>query len=125
MTRSELMSRIRSKWTLPERKVHGFLKSRHVRHRMHPRMAGNPDALVGDDVVLFVDGCFWHGHAAHYRAPKTNAGFWRRKVESNAARDRKNTTALRRAGWRVIRVWECELPALLGNGGLLEKIGAR
>lgn len=87
-------------------------------------MPGNPDALVGG-VVLFIDGCFWHGCPRHYRLPKTNAGFWRGKMDANVARDRRNTVALRRSGHRVVRVWECEVARMLANGGLLEKIGAR
>jgi DNA mismatch endonuclease (patch repair protein) len=56
-----------------------------------------------------VDGCFWHGCPKHATWPKTNAAFWRRKIETNRARDRKVSRLLRAKGWRVIRLWEHEL----------------
>jgi DNA mismatch endonuclease, patch repair protein len=62
-------------------------------------------------VAVFVDGCFWHGCSEHGSWPKSNASFWRRKIEANQDRDRDTDRALRRAGWRVIRVWEHEDPA--------------
>lgn len=119
------MSRIRGKWTLPERKVHNFLKSRHVRHTMHPKMTHNPDVLIKNGVVLFIDGCFWHKCPKHYRAPKTNASFWRHKINTNVLRDRQNTAALRSFGYRVVRIWECELRLLLREGLLLERINKK
>lgn len=60
-------------------------------------------------VVLFVDGCFWHGCPRCYTAPKSAQGFWKRKVTTNRERDRYQTTALRKIGWRVVRVWEHDL----------------
>ncbi len=60
-------------------------------------------------VVVFVDGCFWHGCPRHATWPRTRAAFWRRKIESNKARDRKVNGLLRTRGWKVIRVWEHEL----------------
>lgn len=60
-------------------------------------------------LAVFVDGCFWHGCPRHATQPKGNAAFWRRKFAANRARDRLVTRALRRAGWRVLRIWEHEL----------------
>lgn len=59
-------------------------------------------------VAVFVDGCFWHGCPVHGTWPKANAGFWRAKIEANRRRDRRVDEELREAGWRVVRVWECE-----------------
>jgi DNA mismatch endonuclease (patch repair protein) len=62
-------------------------------------------------VAVFLDGCFWHGCPEHYKAPKTNAAFWRDKVEYNMSRDRSVDELLRQTGWEVIRVWEHESPS--------------
>jgi len=59
--------------------------------------------------AIFVDGCFWHGCPRHATKPKNNRTFWRRKLAANRERDRRVNRALRRAGWRVLRIWECEL----------------
>ena len=70
-------------------------------------MFGRPDFVFPrQKVAVFVDGCFWHGCPRHYNVPANNAGFWRRKLEANRARDRLVTRMLRRAGWIVVRVWE-------------------
>lgn len=71
------------------------------------RTAVRPDFVFPRErVVVFVDGCFWHGCPVHCRRPKDNAVFWRTKIEANQARDRRVHRALRRAGWSVLRVWE-------------------
>ena len=105
--RSEIMSRIRSKWTGPERKAHGILKGHKIRHKMHPRIFGHPDIGFADGkTVLFIDGCFWHGHA-HCRIPDSD--FWRRKIAGNIIRDGSNRRKLKRMGYKVRRIWECRL----------------
>lgn len=107
--RSEIMRKIRGKWTKPEREVHNLLKSAHVRHRMHPRIPGNPDVLVKDrNLAVFLDGCFWHGCPKHYKAPKSNTGYWGPKIEANRRRDVRKRAAVRKAGYRTLRIWECE-----------------
>ena len=60
-------------------------------------------------LALFVDGCFWHGCPRHATKPKNNRAFWRRKLAANKERDHRVNRSLRRAGWRVLRIWECEL----------------
>ncbi|MBX9856481.1 MAG: very short patch repair endonuclease [Gemmatimonadaceae bacterium] len=78
--------------------------------RRHLPLAGRPDfAWRRERVALFVDGCFWHGCPRCYSAPKHNGSFWARKLEENTVRDRRADTDLRRAGWRVVRVWECRV----------------
>ena len=79
--------------------------------RRHQPLSGRPDFVWPKaKVAVFVDGCFWHGHDCGKNVtPNTNAKAWREKIEWNRARDRQATLLLRRRGWSVIRVWECEL----------------
>lgn len=107
--RSALMSRIRGKWTMPERKAHAYLKGLKIRHRMHPKLAGNPDILLlNSRVVIFIDGCFWHKCPVHFVQPKTRVEFWRSKIEGNVKRAREVTKTLKKKGFRVVRIWEHE-----------------
>jgi DNA mismatch endonuclease (patch repair protein) len=105
-TRSRVMSRIRKKWTGQERKLHGLLKARKVRHKMHPPLPGSPDALIYPRTVVFLDGCFWHGCPRCYVPPRSRKEYWHPKIARNQRRDRVITKSLRQDGWIVIRVWE-------------------
>ena len=75
-------------------------------------------------VVVFADGCFWHGCPRHYTKPVTRAAFWRAKVAENRARDRRHVARLRRLGWSVWRVWECRIEKLALPGRLLARLQA-
>lgn len=78
--------------------------------RRHVRMRGNPDFVFRQQTLaVFVDGCFWHGCRWHGHFPRSNRAFWRRKILSNKQRDKLTTVALRKEGWRVVRIWEHEL----------------
>lgn len=114
-TRSRVMAAIRGKNTNPERIVRSWLHRHGLRFRLHDcRLAGRPDiVLARHRAVVFVHGCFWHHHAGCRNAvmPKSNRRFWRRKLLGNQVRDRQNAARLRREGWRVFAVWECELGA--------------
>jgi DNA mismatch endonuclease (patch repair protein) len=78
--------------------------------RRHRRLPGTPDfAFPAARVAVFVHGCFWHGCPRHYRPPRSNGPFWRRKVEGNRRRDRRAARALRALGWRAVTVWEHDL----------------
>ena len=78
--------------------------------RRHLPLPGKPDfTFRKEKLTLFVDGCFWHRCPKCYREPKTNAEFWKNKIENNVKRDLKVTKELKQAGWSVIRLWECEL----------------
>lgn len=110
--RSERMSRIRSQDTKPELVVRRHLHALGFRYRLHVRdLPGKPDLVLPKyRAVVFVEGCFWHGHSCQKgRVPGTNPTFWQAKVEANQARDMRNRRLLRREGWRVLRVWECQL----------------
>lgn len=111
--RSYNMSRIRSKNTTPERIVRNELWRRGYRYRLNDkRLPGTPDLVLPKyRAVIFINGCFWHGHRGcpKYVAPKTNAQFWKEKIARNIARDELNGQRLDTLAWTVITVWECEL----------------
>lgn len=86
---------------------------------------GKPDfAWMRQRIALFVDGCFWHGCPTHSRIPKSRKEFWIPKLERNRSRDRQVTARLQRAGWSVLRIWECDLrkPTFLRKLQLLEEL---
>ncbi len=111
--RSRCMAAIKGKDTKPEIIVRKYLFSRGLRYRINNRkLPGSPDIVLKKyKTVVFIDGCFWHGHEGckYFRLPKTNEHFWRHKIAMNFARDFANNVDLKLAGWRVIRVWECEI----------------
>ncbi|MDG2510080.1 very short patch repair endonuclease [Stenotrophomonas maltophilia] len=111
--RSLLMSKVRGKDTKPEMAVRSYLHRRGLRYRLHDRsLPGKPDLVFKSRrVVVFVHGCFWHGHpgCSKARIPKTREEFWRSKIETNAACDRRSIRRLRALGWRVLVVWQCRI----------------
>lgn len=110
------MSRIKGKNTKPEMLVRKFLFSKGFRYRLHDsKLPGKPDIILPKyKTVIFVHGCFWHGHEGckYYVVPKTRAEWWLNKINGNIANDKKKRFALKKAGWKVIHVWECELKPL-------------
>lgn len=110
--RSYNMSRIRGVNTAPELRVRSILHSMGLRYRLHGKtLPGKPDLVfAGARAVLFVHGCFWHMHRCKYGkpVPATNVTFWARKRRSNADRDKRNRAALKKDGWRVFEIWECQ-----------------
>lgn len=113
LSRSALMSRIRSKRNATtELKLVSLLRAARMHGwRRNFRLPGNPDfTFPKDKLVVFVDGCFWHGHnCGRNLKPKNNAALWQEKFSTNRQRDTRATRTLRRIGWRVIRIWECSL----------------
>src|SRR5574344_131411 len=109
-SRSYNMSRIHSKDTKPELIVRKYLWSRGYRYRKNDRrLPGTPDIVLRKyATVIFIHGCFWHGHE-HIVWPKTNAEFWRNKIEHNRRRDAEDKRRLKMMGWSVMTVWECQL----------------
>lgn len=111
--RSALMSRIRGKHTTPEKSVRSMLWRDGFRFRLHAKeLAGRPDIMLPKwTAVVFVNGCFWHGHAncRLFRLPNTRPEFWLQKLSANRARDLRTITALQDSSWRVAVVWECAL----------------
>ena len=110
--RSRIMSRIKSGDSEPELLVRRLVHSLGHRFRLHIReLPGTPDIVLSRlRKVIFVNGCFWHGHARCSRArlPSTNEGFWQTKIDGNRKRDRRVTRQLKRMGWSVLIVWQCQ-----------------
>ncbi len=115
------MARERQQDTAPELAVRRALHAHGLRFALHARdLPGRPDIVLPKrSSVVFVNGCFWHGHdCPHGRAaPKFNVGFWAEKIATNRERDRRQRAELRAAGWHVETVWECQIdqPASIGR----------
>lgn len=121
-----MMSGIGPKDTRPEMKVRRGLHALGYRYRLHARdLPGKPDLVFsGRRAVIFINGCFWHGHACHlFRWPATRPEFWRAKIGGNIHRDHHVRSRLREAGWRVLDIWECSLrgSARIGLEVVLER----
>ena len=110
--RSEIMSRIKGKDTKPEIRVRRLLHAMGYRFRLHRKdLPGRPDIVLPRwKAVIFVHGCFWHLHEGCKigRIPKSNRGYWKKKLLGNKARDAVHIKKLERAGYRCLVVWECE-----------------
>lgn len=106
------MKRVRRQDTAPEMLVRRALHTAGLRYRLHVRgLPGSPDlVLPRRATVVFVHGCFWHGHDCRHGSvqAKTNAAFWQAKIEANRERDTRQCLALEALGWRVETVWECQ-----------------
>ncbi|MDQ8196280.1 DNA mismatch endonuclease Vsr [Coraliomargarita sp. SDUM461004] len=114
--RSYNMSRIRSKNTKPEIAVRSMLHRLGYRFTVNgpknKKLPGKPDIVLPKyKTVIFVHGCFWHGHAGckDFRYPKTRTEWWKAKIDGNVARDQKRIAELEAMGWRVLVIWGCEL----------------
>jgi len=123
--RSANMSRVRSAKTKPEQIVASFLRENHVGYRRNCKdLIGKPDFVLSKyHAVIFVNGCFWHGHNCKKATiPKTNTQWWTTKINNNKLRDERVYEQLKSLGWRVFVIWECELKK---NEGLNLKIMLR
>lgn len=111
--RSARMALVRGKNTKPELLVRRLVHGLGYRYRLHQRdLPGTPDLVFSArGKVILVHGCFWHRHGgcALARLPKSRSEFWLPKLEGNATRDARNVRALRRLGWGVMTIWECQL----------------
>lgn len=128
-TRSYNMSRIRATNTKPELLVRRYLHALGFRYTLHnKKLPGKPDIILPKyKTIIFVHGCFWHGHnnCKYYVVPKTRTDWWLNKINTNKDNDVRATKALKKAGWKIIIVWECALkPAKLDKtlSVLLKKI---
>ena len=114
--RSWNMSRIRSKDTKPELQIRSALHRLGYRFRLHVKnVPGKPDIVLPKyHSVIFVHGCFWHRHPGckYAYTPKSRRAFWQKKFDDNVTRDRANQKALKKDGWKIIIVWECQIQAL-------------
>ncbi|SFW22682.1 very short patch repair endonuclease [Ruminococcus flavefaciens] len=123
-TRSYNMSCIKGKNTKPEEIVRKYLFSQGFRYRKNDkRLPGTPDIVLPKyKTVIFVNGCFWHGHEGcrYFVVPKTNTEFWVNKIETNKQRDIRKKNELQVLGWKVVVVWECQLKNIAINETLNE-----
>ena len=107
------MSQIKGKNTKPEILVRKFLFSKGYRFKIHDvKLPGKPDIVLPKfKTVIFVNGCFWHGHEGckYFIIPKTRTEYWKDKIEKNKKRDFENTIKLNLSGWNVLTIFECEL----------------
>lgn len=117
--RSWIMSRVNGRDTKPELLVRSLIHRMGYRFRIHRRdLPGNPDIVLPKyEKVIFVHGCFWHGHkgCARSKRPTTNKIYWDNRLDNNIARDKRSLRAIRRLKWKVLVIWECEIkkPELL------------
>ena len=124
--RSRNMAAIKGKDTKPEMIVRKYIFSKGLRYRIHVKsLPGNPDIVLPKyKTVVFINGCFWHGHDAckYFRLPKSNIEFWDTKIKNNKNRDIINEERLKEAGWKVIRIWECEIKKVKDREKILETL---
>jgi len=124
--RSEIMSKISSKETKPEILVRKYLFSKGFRYRKNVKeLPGKPDIVLPKyKTIIFVHGCFWHGHESCKKSalPATNLEFWKDKLEKNKERDKSNILKLKEIGWKVIVIWQCELKNSTVRNNTLEKL---
>lgn len=121
--RSMNMSHIRSTNSKPEEKVRKYLFSQGLRYRKNvKRLPGCPDLVLAKyKTVVFVNGCFWHKHdCPRFVWPSSNEEYWRRKINGNVERDKKNYALLENQGWQVLVIWECQLKKGKAEEALLE-----
>jgi DNA mismatch endonuclease, patch repair protein len=109
--RSFIMSRVRSKDTKPEKFVRRLVFALGYRYRLHQKsLPGTPDLVFKRlNKVIFINGCFWHGHHCRPKAPQTNSTFWLNKIVENRKRDQRNLRKLRMMGWSYLVIWECTI----------------
>ncbi len=112
-----MMSGIKGRDTVPELSLRREVWALGLRYRLQYQIGRTrPDMVfVGAKLVVFVDGCFWHGCPLHSTMPKNNREFWERKLRRNRERDTENTQQLEAEGWRVLRIWEHEIRASAAN----------
>lgn len=122
--RSHCMSHVLGRNTTPELTIRRLLHSMGFRYRVHVRtLPGTPDLVFASRrKVILIHGCFWHGHScrAGRNTPASNVLYWTNKLRRNRNRDRRTETKLKRLGWRVLKVWECEIRTDKAN--VIEKI---
>ena len=123
--RSDIMSKISSKDTKPEILVRKFLFSKGFRYRINVKtLPGKPDIVLPKyKTIIFVNGCFWHGHNCKKgKLPSSNTDFWKEKISNNKSRDAKNSDLLVKLGCKVIITWQCEISKIDNRIKILNKL---
>ena len=116
--RSKIMRSVRKKNTAPELLLRKNLHRKRFRYRLHDKkLPGSPDIVLPKyKTVIFVNGCFWHRHdnCRYATTPKTRTEWWNKKFEENIVRDNRNYALLKKLGYKVIVIWQCELKTNIG-----------
>lgn len=123
--RSDIMSKISGKNTKPEILVRKFLFSKGFRYRINVKtLPGKPDIVLPKyKTVIFINGCFWHGHNCKKgKLPSSNIDIWKEKISNNKSRDDKNSDLLVKLGWKVIIIWQCEVSKIDNRIKILNKL---
>lgn len=110
--RSQIMRAVKSRGnkSTEERLVQVFKANKIVGWRRKYELLGHPDFVFPKQkIAIFADGCFWHGHGCRNITPSNNAEYWRKKIQRNILHDKNVTSILKKLGWKVIRIWECEI----------------
>ena len=111
--RSWIMSRVSRKNTSPERIISSFLRKNKIHFKKNVKtLPGSPDIVIPKfQIAIFVNGCFWHGHknCKYARRPSSNKKYWYNKIDENIARDKRKSYQLRKLGWKVLTIWQCQL----------------
>ena len=111
--RTEIMSSVKQRHTKPEIVVRKILHRHRFRFRLHnKKLPGTPDIILPKHkAVIFVHGCFWHQHEGcrKSRRPTSNVEFWNEKLDKNVARDSRKESELKKLGWKVLTIWDCEI----------------
>lgn len=126
--RSEIMRRVTSKNTRPELLVRKLIHAAGYRYRLHAAdVPGRPDVVIrSHKKAIFINGCFWHAHSCPAGVlPKANRAYWKSKQSRNAIRDLKTRRVLRKSGWHVLTIWECQLKNLKTLANRLERFLSR
>ena len=120
------MSHVRNRDTRPEKMIRSILHKSGFRFRIQRKdLPGKPDIVLPKyKTIIFVHGCFWHQHEGCKKAlpPKSNVSFWLEKFRKNKERDRKVIRTLQESGWKVIVVWQCEIPKIKNNPEIIKKL---
>ena len=122
---SDIMSKISSKDTKPVILFRNFLFSKGFRYRINVKtVPGKPDIVLPKyKTIIFVNGCFWHGHNCKKgKLPSSNTDFWKEKISNNKSRDAKNSDLLVKLGWKVIIIWQCEISKIDNRTKILNKL---
>jgi len=126
VTRSYNMSRIKGKNTKPEILVRKFLFANGFRYRLNdPKLPGKPDIVLPKyKTVIFVNGCFWHGHenCKYFKLPGTRTEWWKEKIEKNIENDFKKQALINELGFKIIIIWECQIKDKSFYSTIIEEI---
>jgi DNA mismatch endonuclease (patch repair protein) len=112
ITRSRMMAGIKGKDTQPELIIRKRLHALGFRYNLHDtKLPGKPDLVFPKyKAVIFVNGCFWHGHNCYlFKWPSSNDDFWQKKITRTIEKDKENISQLENSGWRILQIWECAI----------------